>query len=211
MQVGRQQRGAVDHRGVHDLPAPGDGTLHEGGQHPEGEQQPAAAEVAEQVRRGKRGSPALTDRVQCARERDVVDVVPRGLGQRAVLAPAGHPAVDQAGVALQAGVRAEPEPLHDAGPEALDEHVGAVGESQHRVACGGVLEVGGHRGPAAAQQHLGIGGGELPGPVDADDVGAEVGQQHAGEGRRRQAGELQHPHAREGSVAHPPPPFFCRM
>ena len=44
-------------------------------------------------------SPGPAERVQRAGDRDVVDVVPGGRRQRAVLAPAGHPRVDQPRVA----------------------------------------------------------------------------------------------------------------
>jgi hypothetical protein len=149
--------------------------------------------------------------VQRAGQRDVVDVVPGGLGERPVLAPAGHPAVDQPRVAGQADVRAEAQPLHHPGAEALDEGVGAVGQREDGVPLGRVLEVRGHGVPAAAQQHLGVRRGQPAGAVDADHLGAQVGQQHAGEGRRRQPGELQHPHAREGSAAHAPSPSASHL
>ena len=51
---------------------------------------------------GTGASPFAADGVQRAGQRDVVDVVAGGLGQRAVLAEAGHAAEDQAWVGLQA-------------------------------------------------------------------------------------------------------------
>ena len=47
-----------------------------------------------------------------------------GIGQRAFLAPAGHAAVDQLWIARQHDVGPEAEPLHHAGPKALDQRVG---------------------------------------------------------------------------------------
>ena len=55
---------------------------------PKASSMPAAAEVADQVQRRHRRLAAAADRLERAGERDVVDVVPGGLRQRAVLAPA---------------------------------------------------------------------------------------------------------------------------
>ena len=55
---------------------------------------------------------------------------PARVGERPVLAPAGHAAVDEARVAREADVGAEAEPLHHAGAETLDEHVGALDQAQ---------------------------------------------------------------------------------
>ena len=76
-----------------------------------------------------------------AGERDVVDVVARGLCQRTVLAPTGHAAEDEARVAGQALVGPETEALHDAGPEPLDQRVGLLDEAEHGGDAVGVLEV----------------------------------------------------------------------
>src|SRR3970040_1739326 len=48
--------------------------------------------------------------------------------ERPILPPAGHAAVDEARVAGERRIRAEAEALHHAGPEALDEHIGARDE-----------------------------------------------------------------------------------
>ena len=110
----RQQRGAVDHGGVDDLALARTAGLDQGGAHAEGEQHPAAPEVADQVERRDRALSRPADRVEGAGEGDVVDVVAGGRRVGPVLAPAGHPAVDEAGVAGQADVGAETEPLGDA-------------------------------------------------------------------------------------------------
>ena len=51
-----------------------------------------------------------------------------------VLAPAGHPPVDELGVAGEALVGADAEPLHHARAEALDQRVGALDEVEQRGA-----------------------------------------------------------------------------
>ena len=85
--------------------------------------------------------PAATEVRERAGERDVVDVVAGRVRERAVLAPAGHPPVDQPRVAGEALVGTEPEPLGDAGPEALDERVGLLDQPQHALDAVGVLQV----------------------------------------------------------------------
>ena len=118
-----------------------------------------------------------------------------GRGQRAVPAPAGHPGVHQAGIALQAAVRTEPEPLQHARAEALQQHVGAVDQGAHLPALAGVLEVGHDRGAPA--QHVVHRAGQLgrrpAGPVHPDHVRAEVGQLHGGVRHRPEPGQLDHP------------------
>ena len=122
-------------------------------------------------------------------------------GQRAVLAPAGHPAVDEPGIAGQADVGPEPEPLGHPGAEALHQAVGAVDQVEDEGDPVGVLEVDRHR-PATAVHQVPVRllvrrvGGPLR-PVDADDVGTGVGQHHAGEGAGPDPGQLDDPDALE--------------
>ena len=49
-------------------------------------------------------------------------------GERTVLAPAGHAAVHELGIALAHDVGADAEPLGHAGSEAFEEHVGALAQ-----------------------------------------------------------------------------------
>ena len=72
---------------------------------------------------------------------EVVDVVAGPRCQRPVLAPAGHPAVDQPGVAGVAVVRTDPEALGDTGPEPLEQNVGALDQAEHVGSPSRVLEV----------------------------------------------------------------------
>ena len=184
-------------------PLPVRWALDQPARHAEGEQHAAAAEVADQVERRHRRPAAPTDRLERAGERDVVDVVAGGLGVRAVLAPAGHAPVDEPGVAGEAGVGAEAEPLHDAGAEALDEAVGLLDERQHGLDAVGVLEVDADRAPPAVE-HVGRRSGRVAAadvlrPVDADHVGAHVGQHHGAERTGADAGDLDDLQALEGS------------
>ena len=112
-----------------------------------------------------------------------------------VLAPAGHPAVHQPRVAAPAGVGPDPQPLGHARPEPLDQHVGPGRQPQNDLDPVGVLEVDGDR-PAAPVEHVhpGHGVGDAR-PVDPGDVRPQVGQHHAGERRRTDAGQLDDPDA----------------
>ena len=76
-------------------------------------------------------SPGASEVRERARDRDVVDVVPGRLGERAVLAPAGHAGVHEPRVAGEARLGADPEPFGDAGPVPLEERVGLLDEAQH--------------------------------------------------------------------------------
>jgi hypothetical protein len=77
----------------------------------------------------------------------------------------------------------------------LHQDVGLLDEPQHDLGTVGVLEVDGDRAPAAVEQLGGVVGAgadeaAAPDAVDAQDVGAEVGEQHRAEGPRADAADL---------------------
>jgi len=130
-----------------------------------------------------------------------------GVAERALLAPAGHPPVDQLRVALQALLGADPEALGDAGAEALDEDVGLLDQAQDDLAARVALEVDGH-GALGPVGHVLVQGGSAgpgPGPVDPDHVGPQIGQQHSRERAGTDPRQFDHPHSGQwtGHV-HPP-------
>ena len=94
---------------------------------------------------------------------------PTLVAQRPGLSPAGHPAVDQAGVTCPARVRPDAETLHDAGTETLEQDVRPFRELEEQRHTGGMLEVDADRTLAAFEQvpdgpgRLGVG----PPPTDA--------------------------------------------
>ena len=189
-----QQGDAVGHRGVDDLAAPGALSLQERADDAEGQRHRAAAEIAEQVERRRRRL-SRADRVQRAGERDVVDVVAGGLGERPALAPAGDAPEHQLGIARQADLGPEAEALHHAGAEALDQRVGAVDQLERGRRRFRLLQVERDRAAAAIEKAAALeriervaAGRRLA--VDAHDLGAHVGEQHSGEGRRPDAGHL---------------------
>ena len=144
---------------------------------------------------GAGGVAGAAHRVQHAGQRDVVEVVAGRLRQRAVLAPAGHAAVHQPRVARVAGVRAEAEPLHHAGAEAFEQHVGLLrpAPAPLRCAAGCFRSSASERRPRAITSNFvpSIGNGLARArrrlAVDADHFRAHVGQHHGGERARPQA------------------------
>ena len=109
-----ERGGAVDHGGVDHLALAAALGVEQAAHHAEGEEHAAAAEVAHQVQRRHRRLAGPADRLERAGERDVVDVVAGPRRVRAVLAPAGHAAVDELRVAGEHRVGAEAEALHHA-------------------------------------------------------------------------------------------------
>jgi len=158
-----------------------------------GQQHAAAAEVAHEIERRHR-LVLGADRVQRAGERDVVDVVAGGLGEWPLLAPAGHAAVDQLRVALEADVGADAEALGDAGTERLGHAMGLLDQAQHDLDAFRLLQVDRDRS-AAAVVHGELGVGETIhhvalGAIDTDDVGAHVAQHHRAHRSRADAGQF---------------------
>ena len=200
-----QQRAAIGHRGVDHLAFAGLAGMQHRSQHAHREQHGAATEVGHQVERRHRAAFGSTDGVQGPRQREVVQVVTRGVRERAALPPPGHATVDQPRVARQAGLGAQAQALHHTGAEALDQHVGRAHQAQGGRTALGPTEVERHRA-APALQH--VAGrieqrrlGAAAGPVDAQHVGAQVGQQHAAERRRPHGRELDHAHAAQRTGA----------
>ena len=198
---GQQRRHPVHDGRVHHLALPGGRPLDQGRADPVRHQHPAAAEVAEQVRRELRRAAGPAQGVQRAGAGDVADVVPDRRGQRAVLAPACHPGVDQPRVTAQADLGSDAEALGHPRAQALEQHVRGVGQPEQRVHRARVLQVE-HGGPAAAVQELtlGVGGGGT-GPVDAQHGRALVGEQHGTERPGSDARQLEHPQAGQRPAA----------
>lgn len=194
--------GAVDDGRVHDLPGAALACVVEGGEDADDEVERAARVVAEEVRGDGGGLVGSADHAEGAGERDVGDVVPCAVGERAVLAPAGHPPVDEFRIAGVTGLGADAEAFRDAGPVALDQDVGPFGqvEDPGRAALG--LEVDDH-GPLVAV-------GDVVGRIDREagavgavhphDVRSQVGQQHGGERAGSDARQFDDTHPGEGAV-----------
>jgi hypothetical protein len=126
----------------------------------------------------------LADGVQRAGQRQVVDVVAGGGGQRAGLAPAGHAA--RRGAGWRPGSRrAQAEALHHAGAVAFDEAVGRGDQLAGGGEAFGLLEVEGDDAAVAVEdvdrriKKLGRRlGARRQLALDAHHLGAQVGEDH---------------------------------
>ena len=99
------------------------------------------------------------------------------------------------GIAREADLGAEAEPLHHAGAKALDQRVGGADQLERGRDRLRLLQVERDRAPAAIEKAAALDRVERVAlgrrlAVDADDVGAHVGEQHAGERRRADAGHF---------------------
>src|SRR5262245_42859354 len=130
-----------------------------------------------------------------------------GLSKRAGLAPAGHPAVDQARIDRETVVRSEAEPLGDTGPKALDECVGAGDQLLDDANALGSLEIDSDSRAPTRQQVVRRRSGRqvvATGSVDPDHVGAQVREEHGGERCRTEPGQLDYPYAMQRPGRHGP-------
>ncbi|ONH31737.1 hypothetical protein BL253_08765 [Pseudofrankia asymbiotica] len=197
----REHARAVEDGGVDDLAEPGGLTLPQCGEDADEQEKRSATVVTDQVQRRHRAVAARADRVQDASQAEVVDVVSGGLRQGAVLPPTGDPPIDQARVQAQAVVRAQAEPFGHSRAEPLDEHVRLGHQAQHASAAVRRLQVGVQDAPPSKS---GVTGCDPARPgraraLDADHVGAEVGQDHRGVRSGPDTRQLHHAQAAERS------------
>jgi hypothetical protein len=161
----------------------------------ESEVERAPSVIAEKVERRRRGRVLAPDRVQGPHQTDVVEVVARGQAERTVLSPPRHAAIDQPRIETQAGIRAEPELLHDSRAEAFQHGVGLRDQIPRDPQSRLALQVEDDRTLVAMEQVLPPFAREAefagPGPLHQQDVGAHIGQQHAAERPRPDAAEFQ--------------------
>ncbi len=136
-------------------------------------------------------------------ERDVVDVMSGRVRVRTVLAPAGHPPVDELRVAGQAVVGPDAESLGHARTEGLEQRVRLLDEAQDELDACGALQIDADRAPPALQhvrrRRLGIATVHTIGAIELDDVCTHVGQHERAERTRSDACDLDDLHARQGA------------
>src|SRR5450631_2299375 len=93
-------------------------------EHGERQQHSAAAEISDRIDGGRWFVPRTSIAVEGARKRDVIDVVPGGLGIGPGLAPAGHSPIDEAWIVIEQNLRTESQPFHDPRTKTLDQPIG---------------------------------------------------------------------------------------
>lgn len=115
------------------------------------------------------------------------------LRQGTDLSPTGRAAIDQTRIPFEASVRPQTQSLHDAGPEAFDQHVGRSDETERGLDGFGLLEIQAQMAPPAGQQVQRLSRSGRARPGDAGDLGAMIGKHHRGEGGGPEARELHDP------------------
>ncbi|ALR19065.1 hypothetical protein ATN00_00800 [Sphingobium baderi] len=126
-----------------------------------------------------------------------------GGSERAELAPARHPAVDKSRVAREHDPRTKSQPLHYAGPIALEHRLCLVANVETQGNGIGLLQVQDDSPPPPRVQPFGRG---IAGPLtlDPQNVSTHIREHHPGEGGRAKASELDNTDGRKGAfgVAH---------
>ncbi len=149
--------------------------------------------------------------VHGTRQGDVVEIVPGGLRQRPLLAPAGDPAVDEPRIAGEAILGAETEPLGHPRAEPLDQRIGALDEAQGERLAVRMLEVERQASPPAQQQIIAqrTRDAEIASawPIDAQHRGTQVGEQHPAHWPRPDARQFDD--FDPGERSHGEPPLRC--
>lgn len=135
------------------------------------------------------GDSAVADGAERPGERDIVDVVPGGMRQRAVLPPTGHAAIDQRRIFRERNIRSEPQALHHTGPVAFQQNVRLADQAAAYRQLRLVLEVQRDRAPPAPH-HVGMTAAHGALAVDPDDIRPHVREHHGTEGCRTQSDKL---------------------
>ena len=185
-------RHAIHHGRIHHLATPGLARLHQRAEHAKEQKHGASAHIAHHRGGNHRGLAHARRGVQHAGQSDVIDVVARRMGQRPILAPASHAAIHQARGAGRHGLGPKTQALHHAGPKTFQKCVRRFQKLPDGRLAFLAFEIYGN-GPLAPVH--GRAGAPLGAPgigraVDHDNVGAHIGQHHAGKGPRTNAGKF---------------------
>ena len=123
---------AVDNRGIDDIALARPPAFDQRRKNASDKEHRPAAEIADHVERRHGRLAILANRVQHAGHADIIDVMPRHLAPRAALPPAGHAAIDKAGIDGMTCVRADAHALSHAGAEAFDQDIGLGNQLEQR-------------------------------------------------------------------------------
>ena len=208
--VGEQRGDGVEHPDVDELPAARAVAGEERHRDPVGREH-AGRDVrdgdAEPIPRPVVGAGDAHQAPLALQHRVVPRLAPPGAG----LAESGDGAEDEVRAARGQVSVAEPHAVEGAGPEVLDQHVGAGDQGVEHAAAVRVLQVQGHALlvpvdaeevgalPLLERRPPGARVVPLAGLLDLDDAGAHVGQHHRAVGARQDAGQVEHRHPVEGS------------
>ena len=120
--------------------------------------------------------------MQRTNQGNIVNVMTNHVGQRSLLAPAGHAPEDQAWVAGHTHLGAEPQPFHHPRPEAFDKRISLVNQLERRLGPFLLLEVNRNRAATTSEQvkpgvgrHAEVG---IFSPVQTQHLRAHIREQH---------------------------------
>gem|GEM_PF-6735653 len=133
--------------------------------------------VADKIERRDGRTSCRADRIECTGNRDIVDVMAGRPGERSVLAPSGHPAIDEPWIAVRDRRRSKTQALHHAGPETLAQDVGALDQADRAFAIRLILEIE-EDGCAPAARQIDAGSRLRVRAIGPHNVGAHLGKQH---------------------------------
>ena len=151
----------------------------------EGQEECTAAEVADQIERGDRRTILQTDSGERTGQCDVVDVVPRHLGEGTLLTPSGHSTIDQPWIALEKNRRTQSEPFHYPGAKSLDDYVSLVRSVQAEAPALLGSNVALQYGTTTVEDR--IRPAIATGSIDPNHLRTEIGKQHRAVGARPNA------------------------
>src|SRR4051794_4550900 len=116
------------------------------------------------------------------------------LRQRPLPAVARYSTDHDSWIARQAHIGPETQSLEYTGPEPLEQHIALLEQAQHELHALVVLEVDPDGGPTAGEHHATVDVTRRQhrdaGALDAQHIGAEVGEHHRAERHRPESGEL---------------------
>ena len=207
---GQERDGRVQVGDVHELALAGLPAREKGEHDAERAVHRGAGVIGHDVEGNRRRAFGRADQVQHAAQRQIVEVVGRVVTVRPVLAEPAQGAVHEARIERLQRVVVAAQPLHHAGPKALDQHVVFFGQSvQHGLAVG-VLQVQGQAflvavrkaggdGARLVRPGGGAGAGQFAGRrrFDLEHLGPHVRQHHGAERAGPDAGEFQNFYAFE--------------
>ena len=121
-----------------------------------GEEHAPSSEVANQIERRHRRLPLAPNGVQSPGQGDVVDVMPRRLGHRTLLAPTRHTSEDDPRIPFQTDVGSEPKALHDAGAKPFNHDIGLFDHLQDEFNPFRILQIHSHAATTASQDIFGL-------------------------------------------------------
>ena len=196
--------GGVHQRHIHLLAQAGLPGVEEGGQHTDTHRQ-----AAQYIRHGGAGAGRAgvgpAGGAHQAAHSLADDVIAAPAAVRPVVPEAGDTAVDNLGVNLLEGLIAQPQPLHHAGPEVLQHHIGLLHHLEEGLFPLRGLQIEGDTLLVAVEVHVVAAlpvdhGGILPAVVpfahrlNFNHIRSHVGQHHPAEGAGQDPGQVQYRH-----------------